>query len=466
MGVSLGNRWKYFIKAILSRRENRVFLPIIMIISILIFYSLTSIFTSIPSKPQLSIYSDTWGDLSDCRNDLENINYSVSSIISTPTVLTKFNEDEFNKKIYMGIGIERSFTTEDSDAIWSFVRKGGNVVLADDFGYGNSFWNSNLNEGYGKAEFRKKQLFDPNYIKNTTFVTIYARLPWINSEWYQLLLNAPTALKRSSGSAEMAILAESSEDSWLDENDNRIRDPGELKGEYPIIMYFQPGSGAGKVFIISDPGLFINENWDQMDNSKFVLHLINYLLPNGGEVIFDESRHISDNTFENTRRTMYSGAVYFTSSIISIILVVALIISFTLWIGVKLKPQPNWKNQNLLNSKFLNILNYPYITNHDYWLIYSTFLDKVRISYGFSSEDFKTLDWSVLYNLIHDEYLWSFFYNYQQTYVDSYYYRFIIKRMMAWEPDLPEEDRDLKPFKQNNEADGRYDEYTLTGGGD
>ncbi len=350
----------------------------------------------------------------------------------------------------MSIGVEKPYTVEDADALWTFLRNGGNIILADDFGYGNTFWDSNLNEGYGRAEFQKKQLFDPNYIKNTTFVTVHARLPDANLGWYNLLLNAPTALEKSYGYTDIITLAQSSKDSWLDKNKNRVRDPPETKSAYPIIMYFQLSKYSGKVIIMSDPGIFINENWDRLDNSEYILDLIHYLLPTGGDVIFDESRHITEDTFENGRRMVYSSTVFMTSSAVSILLVVIMIVTFTLWLGVKIKPQNQWRNENLLDNKFFNVLMNPYISRFDHWQIYYAFLERVRQSYGFTSEDFNALDRDTLYNLIQDEVLWDFITYRLPMYVDEYYYTMILNKIIDWEPRLPGVDVgiEVEPIKE------------------
>ncbi len=434
----MGARWRYLLKSTLKRRDNWIFIPIVIIIFILLIYSLSSIFLTSPSTPQLSIYSDKWGDLSKCRADMIKNNYQVTSIISTPTVLSKFHEDDYKNMVYMAIGVERPYSKDDSNQLWSFIRQGGNVVIADDFGYGNTFWDSDYNEDYFKAKFNKHQLFDPNYMKNTTFVIVPATLPGINI-YYDLLLNEPSALELISNTRTSYILAESSSESWLDWNGNRVRDPTEPKGKYPIILYSYLSTNSGKIIVISDPGMFINENWDRLDNAKFVLDMLSILIPDGGRVIFDESRHISDNTFENTRRTLYSGLVYLTSTPLSIILIVILIISFTIIIGAKIKPQRPWKNDNLLNKEFFNILNNPYISPNDFWQIYNTFLEKVRLTYDFAPDEFRNLDEATLYNLISDDYLWDFITGRFPFYADSRYYTFIVDRILTWKPRSPDQ---------------------------
>jgi hypothetical protein len=264
----------------------------------------------------------------------------------------------------------------------------------------------------------------------------------LGNRWYELILNEPSALEiipNYYSETFITTLAASSSGSWLDENKNEVRDPRELKGSYEIITLLQDKQFKGKVIIISDPGLFINDNWPLLDNSRYILDMLSLLLPAGGEVIFDESRHINENTFENSRHVLYSGLIYLTSTIWIILLVPIIIISFTIIIGVKIKPQYAWRNRNLLDAKYLNILNYPYEGPYDYYQIHSIFLEKVRLGYGFEVEEFRELDRDTFYKLIGDEYLIEFL---TQNYVlnrDLKYFNFIKRRVLDWSPRHPDD---------------------------
>jgi len=281
---------------VFSRRENWIFLPVVIIILILLFYTLFSVYISPPNRPQLSIYSDNWSDLSKCREAILERGYTTSSIVSTPTILEKFDVEEYTNMVYMAIGVEREYSKDDAHALWEFVRDGGNLILADDFGHGNSFL---TNSPYYNPDVRisNKRLFDQNFIKNTKFITINATLPVPGYIRYELILNEPSALEITStyySNTFITTLGSSSSDSWMDENENEVRDPRELKGSYEIITLLQDKQFKGKIIIISDPGLFINDNWPLLDNWRYVLDMLGFLLPTGGEVIFDESRHTNE----------------------------------------------------------------------------------------------------------------------------------------------------------------------------
>lgn len=355
--------------------------------------------------------------------------------------------NDTENKVYMAIGVEQPYSSDDAYAIWDFVRDGGNLIIADDFGHGDSLWGRGNNDVAGEVEFYRKQLFDQNYVKNTKFVWVGASLNYEQGNFqfkkdYDLLLNEPSALnmKSSQFSPYIVTLAQSSEHGWLDDNNNGVRDPTEDKKTYDVVVYISNPDYKGKVIIISDPGLFINDNWRRMDNEEFIQDILSYLLPNGGEVIFDESRHINQNSFENSRHVLYSGLVYLTSSFWIIIIVAIVLVSGTLVVGAKIKPQKQWRNRNLLKIKHLNVLFNPHMNSSDYSQVYNTFLEKVRLGYGFSAEEFSKLDYNTLYKLIDDDYLYDFIIQRLPSYQDENYYRFITQRIIAWEPGQPSED--------------------------
>jgi hypothetical protein len=371
----------------------------------------------------------------------------------------------------MAIGVERSYTSDDTAALWSFVRDGGNIIIADDFGHGSSLWaKGGFNEA-GEVEFYKKQLYDIHYVKNTKFVWVDATLDYeLNyvefTKQYNLLLNEPSALRIKSYDYPNSYYyrnAQSSEDSWLDDNDNGVRDPAEKKQAYDMILSISSPDFKGKVIVISDPGLFINDNWNRMDNAEFVQDIIYYLLPEGGQVIFDESRHLNENTFENSRHVLYSGLVYLTSSFWIVIIIAFVIISGTLVIGAKIKPQKQWRNRNLLKIKHLNNLIYPHLSSSDYSQMYNAFLEKVRLGYGYNSKEFRYLEYNTLYNLIGDRYLWDFITQRFPAYPDENYYKFVTRNIIDWSPRHPDELKaDSEKFKDQNKyrETGEYDYYS------
>jgi hypothetical protein len=149
------------IRSIFTRRENRVIIPVLVIILIILLYTLYSVILTIPSQPQLSAYSNSWGDLSECRASIKGKGYDVSSIISSPTILSKIEDEKYKDMLYMAVGVERPYTEEEADELMRFIRFGGSLIIADDFGHGNTFWDKSREPVLGEVRFEKSPVVRP-----------------------------------------------------------------------------------------------------------------------------------------------------------------------------------------------------------------------------------------------------------------------------------------------------------------
>ncbi|MCK5558964.1 MAG: hypothetical protein KAJ51_00160, partial [Thermoplasmata archaeon] len=71
-------------------------------------------FISTPDEPQLSAYSDNWNDISMFYDEIKK-DYSVSTIISSPSVLKGIEHPE--TKCYIVLGVEKEFTFDEAEAV-------------------------------------------------------------------------------------------------------------------------------------------------------------------------------------------------------------------------------------------------------------------------------------------------------------------------------------------------------------
>lgn len=151
--------------------------------------------------------------------------------------------------------------------IKSFVTRGGRLVLADDYGYGNRI----LAYLGLTARFSGGTLLDPllNY-KNQYFPKVVRFEPGPpTSPIENMVLNHATSL---SGVAAADVLASSSSFSFLDFNDNGLQDEGEPTGPLPVISHHELGSG--EVIIVADPSIFTNGMMNMAGNRSFIENII------------------------------------------------------------------------------------------------------------------------------------------------------------------------------------------------
>lgn len=161
----------------------------------------------------------------------------------------------------------RDYTFDESLMVASFLRRGGRVVVVDDFGQANSL----LNAIEAPIEIYKIQLCQyENYYINQSFPAITDIVPTLyTSNVSRLILNHPSALNLSGNAS---VLAATSRDAWLDNDNNYRLDNSERMGTYPIAAGYT--YGTGELIVVSDPDIFINSMLDKGDNRAFMQGLL------------------------------------------------------------------------------------------------------------------------------------------------------------------------------------------------
>jgi len=395
-------------------RPYRVML-ILGIILMLIALMYVFAFEVARNRPsQLSAYSDDWDDISDLRRLLEDKGYETQSIFTSPTMLSEVEDPE--KTLFISMGVELNYTYTENYMIRQFVEKGGNMLMADDFGYGSETmkrFGSRFYMGDG-SDRTPARLFDQNYDMELGYDFINVTVRW---DYFQgtVLFNKPTAFESWMGRA----IGTSSPSSFMDINANMIKDPGEPLGiysQFPVMVETNADFDSaieGSAVFISDSSLFINEMLDQADNQRFAEDLVTYLLgdPDRDDdllILFDESRHFSDSPMDNARGMAYRALIMSTTDFNWKILTgVIVVLSFMIAVVYVDNPTQMHHTFNLNFTKLENLRD-PYVTAEDAERIRVMFLERVRLSHGLSLDEFRGLDTGELADLIRDDELIEF----------------------------------------------------------
>jgi len=176
------------------------------------------------------------------------------------------------------VGPDRDFTADEVEAIARFIYGGGQVILADEAGFGNSLLERlNLSIRIGEG-----LVLDPLFKERS------ARLPRASyiSDGYstEVILNYASIIR----GCDRPILQTSSF-SYLDMNMNNEWDPQEEKGPFTVGCALRMGEGG--LIVFSDSSLFINSMINLGSNREFLLHII------GGRRVLVDSTHWSRTTF-------------------------------------------------------------------------------------------------------------------------------------------------------------------------
>ncbi len=180
------------------------------------------------------------------------------------------------------IGPTRGFTAREGTVVGDFVRAGGVLFLADDFGTGNS-----LLEGMNAtSRFSGDLVMDLAFEKQPEFSVCYdlAADP-TTTNVTTILLNYPTSLTIDPSRTQ--VLARTSIASWLDTNGDRLSEWGEPRGPFPVMA--RERFGAGTILLLSDPSVLINGMAKNLDDGQFASNVIDSLSSGRSAVYFDES---------------------------------------------------------------------------------------------------------------------------------------------------------------------------------
>ena len=184
-------------------------------------------------------------------------------------------------------------TPAELEALNSFVTRGGTLILADDYGYGNQ-----ILEYLGlKTRFSGQPLLDPlaNY-KNKWFPQIsHIKSSPFTSDIDKLVFNHATCLTNVEAAN---VLAQSSLFSFLDLNGDQTWQESEPTGSLPVISLHNLGSG--QIILVADPSLFINSMETMEGNDSF---LQNIAAITASELLIDQS-HLPPSNLHQTKNLL------------------------------------------------------------------------------------------------------------------------------------------------------------------
>ena len=218
-----------------------------------------------PPVEDFSLESERWTGLKDVSSVLDVVEeWEVAALEDEPVDTTLL------------VVPRKPFHAEEVSQIGSFVGRGGNLVIVDDFGYGNQ-----LLKGLGlDTIIAGGVLVDPiNCIKNESMPLVAASPPGHGDGSLVLALNHASWLVAGQDAAPWAM---SSHFSFGDVNGNGLRDREESAGPLPVGATCVLGEGT--VHVVSDSSILINAMVNEADNAA-VLRAVA-----GGRVLIDMSR--------------------------------------------------------------------------------------------------------------------------------------------------------------------------------
>jgi hypothetical protein len=270
--------------------------------------------------------------------------YKTYTMVGSPTVLRNIDQPE--KTLYIALGVEKEYNAAEIESLKDFYNRGGKIIIADDHAQVNSFSQEFDINYYGQT------FWDSDFDHNVSFPRVHA---FIDFEEYVLVLDKPTGIWTKpfeQNVTTISLIANGSKDSFVDRNNNGYIDIYDAQAYIPIITQVKKEGGSGTIIFMSDSGLFTDDFIEKggmnktglefNNNKKFIRDLIvNRLLPNGGKIIMDESRHEQNKYLKPVYSTIEAITIL-TSNPRELILLLAGMTMILLMVIFRAKDKDNW----------------------------------------------------------------------------------------------------------------------------
>jgi hypothetical protein len=250
---------------------------------------------------------------------------TIASLTANTTLLLSYDKPLPNATSLLAIiGPSLNFTEHESSSIGRFLTEGGIVLLADDFGTGDS-----LLEGLNvSSRFSKEPLADLYYYnKNPDFpiITNFSPSP-ATENLSAIVLDRPSYINTENPSSVTKI-GSSSPFSFIDLSGNGRPLTNETIDSYTVFASVRIGRGL--LLLVADPSMFINDMIGLRDNMRLFQ---NALKIGGGSVIFDTA-HLANAPLTEWRIMLRNGLDSFrlggTGMHLSVGLIAVLVLVFS-----------------------------------------------------------------------------------------------------------------------------------------
>jgi hypothetical protein len=230
-----------------------------------------------PTSTDFHARNPFWNGLDDFRRD-----FQVESLESLP------RNPEGSALLVIP---DTAFAEGDLADLAGYLERGGVLMLADDYGHGNT-----VLEALGiSTRFDGAPLVDPLFNYGTAHFPLAADLApsALTVGVSALALNYGTALVGPG----MTVLASSSPFSYLDDNNDGTRDNDERGGPFPVAGHLKVGKGH--LVLLADPSIFINTMLAAKDNRRLVANLINSAGPD--PLVLLDQAHLAPSRLDSAK---------------------------------------------------------------------------------------------------------------------------------------------------------------------
>ena len=252
-------------------------LPRLLAVGLALALAVTGVWAASTSAGAFDAYNRGWEGSSELRDAAEVAGTS-------PFVATEVEEYaavDPNATVAFVLSPEERYADADATRIREFVRSGGTLVVAEDFGPHS---NPLLRRVGASTRVDGRLVRDErNYYRSPNIPVatgVNATAPNLTGGADRLTLNRGTVLDPNG----TRVIVETSPFAYVDANGNGSVDDAETMRRYPVVT--AESVGEGRVVVVSDPSLFINAMIQREGNRRFARALLS-----GGETALLDYSH-------------------------------------------------------------------------------------------------------------------------------------------------------------------------------
>lgn len=226
------------------------------------------------STAAFGAYNPAWDGASDLRAQADAVGADSEIVLNTST----YGEVEESQTVALVLSPDRPYTPGEADRLRRFLRRGGTLVVAEDFGpHGNAL----LRDLGADARFDGVLVRDERHNYRTPAMPVARNVSDhpLSMDVNALTLNHGSTLEPGNAT----VVVRTSEFAYSDVNRNDQLDETETLASSPVVAV-EP-IGQGRVISVSDPSLFINAMLDRSGNRQFVRNVFG----TGEQVLLDYS---------------------------------------------------------------------------------------------------------------------------------------------------------------------------------
>jgi len=241
--------------------------PQFLLAALLVAVLATTAVGATTSGADFGVYNPGWDGVSGVQD--------VSATVGTPSTVAletaTYTDVEPNGTVALVLAPDRTYDDAEGERLARFVRSGGTLVVAEDFGPAGD---SVLAAVGADARFDGRPLRDERRFYRAPGLPIAPNVTMAPATTgvEGITLNHGTAVTANRSAADTAVLVRSSPFSYLDTDRDQTLSEEERLGGRPVVVRERIGDGT--VYVVSDPSAFINAMLDRDGNRRLLSNLL------------------------------------------------------------------------------------------------------------------------------------------------------------------------------------------------